>query len=186
MKIFAKAGVIIALGTVLSWGAFEPALANTRLGSKLVTGSAIQAPLGMQVFCLKQPAYCRGGGQSQITMSDDVMALLKRTNSWINHSIRPRHDRSGDVWSINVSSGDCEDYVLTKRATLIEQGLPAGALRIATAYTARGEGHAVLVVRTDKGDFVLDNRKRAVLEWHQTDLRWVSLSSSNPQRWNRV
>ncbi|MCC2653281.1 MAG: transglutaminase family protein cysteine peptidase, partial [Microvirga sp.] len=48
-------------------------------------------------------------------------------------------------------------------------------------------GHAVLMVRTDRGDFILDNKTNAVLPWSDTaydyhkregaeGLVWVSLS----------
>ena len=50
------------------------------------------------------------------------MDTLKSVNNRVNRAIAPRGDRR-DEWAINVSSGDCEDYALTKRAALI-RGLP--------------------------------------------------------------
>ncbi len=45
----------------------------------------------------------------------------------------------------------------------------------------------VLVVKTGKGDLVLDNRFAAIREWNKTGLRWVMIqSSANPARWMQV
>lgn len=177
-------GAALALNSALPAAASrspEEALSVTRLS----TGARTHAPLGLQFFCMKNARYCRGGGAAQIRLTGDVQRILKTVNARVNRAIRPRNDK-GDVWSVNVTSGDCEDYVLTKRARLVESGLPAGALRIATARTRSGEGHAVLVVRTDKGDLVLDNRTPAIKEWNKTGLRWVAMSSADPRRWNAI
>jgi len=91
----------------------------------------------------------------------------------------------GDTWSVDPAYGDCEDYAMTKRSHLIHMGVPASALRIAYVKTSWGEGHAVLVVRTDSGELVLDNLTRAILPIQQTGLRVVSMSGANPSRWVR-
>ena len=169
---------------------------HTTIKDRIVTGSIppvrkirthgkINAPLGLQIFCMKQPNHCRGGGVSQLQMTASLMRTLSRTNAKVNRSIRPRLDKNGDVWSINVKAGDCEDYVLSKRSKLIALGIAASSLRIATAYTRQGIGHAVLVVRTNEGDYVLDNRRRAIKKWHQTGLRGVSLSGANLRNWKK-
>ena len=42
-----------------------------------------------------------------------------------------------------------------------------------------GEGHAVLTVRTDKGDFVLDNLNDAVKPWEATGYRYLKRQATN-------
>ena len=37
----------------------------------------------------------------------------------------------------------------------------------------KGEGHAVMMVRTDRGDFILDNKPNGVLPWHQTGYTFI-------------
>ena len=54
--------------------------------------------------------------------------------------------------------GDCEDYALLKRRMLIEAGWPREALLMTVVRDKRGDGHAVLTVKTDKGEFILDNQ----------------------------
>ncbi len=142
------------------------------------------APLGYQLMCLKTPAECKGGGAASVTATGDIMKTLTSVNSRVNRSISPRNDASADVWSVNVSSGDCEDYALTKRRALIKAGLPASALRIAYVKTRRGEDHAILVVKTSKGDFALDNLHSSVRPLSQTGYRVISASGANPLQWS--
>ena len=54
--------------------------------------------------------------------------------------------------------GDCEDYVLLKRRMLMQAGWPREALLITVVRDKKGDGHAVLTVKTDKGEFILDNQ----------------------------
>jgi predicted transglutaminase-like cysteine proteinase len=143
-----------------------------------------RAPLGYQLMCLKTPAECKGGGSSTVAASAEVMATLKRVNSRVNNAITPRNDSGADVWNANASSGDCEDYVLAKRRALIKAGLPASALRIAYVKTRGGVGHAILVVKTSRGDFVLDNLNRSVRPLSQSGYRIVSMSGANPKSWS--
>lgn len=186
LRITASVGLGLMLSISSTSYGYSLSRADTSVSvQRLAKRGTTKAPLGMMLFCLKEPTHCRGGGASEVRMTAEIKQALKSVNSSVNRSIRPRNDK-GDVWSINVKSGDCEDYALTKRAKLISLGVPAGALRLATARTRSGEGHAVLVVRTDKGDFVLDNRTGRVKEWHKTGLRWVAMASANPKRWNAV
>jgi predicted transglutaminase-like cysteine proteinase len=163
-----------------------PALANTTSGTpQLQTSGSFPAPVGFQIFCLTNPAHCRGGGGSQVRLTENVLDTLKSINNRVNRSISPRGDRR-DEWVVDVSSGDCEDYALTKRAALIRAGLPAGALRIAAATTRSGIGHAVLVVRTDQGDLVLDNLTGTIKPANQTGLNWVAMTSADGRSWKKL
>ena len=54
--------------------------------------------------------------------------------------------------------GDCEDYVLLKRRMLMQAGWPRQALLVTVVRDKQGDGHAVLTVKTDKGEFILDNQ----------------------------
>ena len=164
------AASVVALVTGLA--APGPALARSK------------APLGYQLMCLKTPQECQGGGSRQVKATADVMAILKRVNASVNRSIKPRNDGGADVWSASATAGDCEDYVLAKRRALIKAGIPASSLRIAYVKTKRGEGHAILVVKTSKGDFVLDNLNRSVRPLSQSGYRIISMSGANPKQWS--
>lgn len=115
-------------------------------------------------------------------------ALIEHVNLEINRTIRYRPDPIdmgiADRWRVAVTEGDCEDIALAKRQRLIELGFPAGAMRLAVGHVETGEGHAVLVLRTEGGDVILDNRRDDVVAWNDHDMRWSMIQSAeNPRRW---
>jgi predicted transglutaminase-like cysteine proteinase len=119
------------------------------------------------------------------------MDLLRRVNHSVNLSIVPRAKAYGtnldDGWTIAPASGDCNDYAVTKRRELIENGLPASALRLSATKTASGVGHLVLVVSTTKADIVLDNLSETIRPWQQTDYQWLKIqSATDPRFWNEI
>jgi predicted transglutaminase-like cysteine proteinase len=79
--------------------------------------------------------------------------------------------------------GDCEEYVNIKRKRLVEAGIPRRALRVVVVIDEENAGHAVLMLRTDKGDFILDNKRNAVLAWHQTGYVFIKRESQDRQEW---
>ncbi|WP_239507684.1 transglutaminase-like cysteine peptidase, partial [Enterobacter hormaechei] len=82
-----------------------------------------------------------------------------RINSHVNAAIEPVTDMEQygveEVWTYPISGrGDCEDYVLLKKQMLIRAGLPASALLITVVRDRKGDGHAILTVKTDRGDYI--------------------------------
>jgi predicted transglutaminase-like cysteine proteinase len=139
-------------------------------------------PLAYQVFCRKHARECRGGGSSSVRYNKKLIATLYETNRAVNRKIRYRNDR-GETWSINTPFGDCEDYALTKRSELIRKGVPASSLRMAVVKTRSGIGHAVLVVRTNRGDLVLDNRRSSIRTRGKTGYKYLKMATANPKKW---
>lgn len=181
------AAVMTGLTMAVSLFSTGGAAAYTHMGKvssfDLVTQTAAVTPLSLQYFCAQHRSECAGGGgRGQVTMSPNLMAVLKQINGHVNRTIRPERD-TADVWELNPTSGDCEDYVLTKRSALIRQGVSAGALRIAYTHTRRGEPHAVLVVRTSEGDYVLDNLTNSIKTLRTSGYNIRTMSSPNPTRW---
>ncbi|MCD2178062.1 transglutaminase-like cysteine peptidase [Rhizobium sp. C1] len=151
-------------------------------------------PYAGVVFCMQNPQECATKrtrrSHIEISLNERRFAMLEAVNQSVNGAIRPENDSAeagGDVWSLSPVAGDCEDYAITKRHELIARGWPANTLRMAVVYTAFGEGHMVLVVKTNSGDLVLDNRVQAIRRWDKTGLKWVMIqSSSNPKKWMTV
>lgn len=170
---------LAGLALAISLGAGLPAQASDAFAT--AKGTAVQ-PLAMQYFCAQHPGECRGGGAGQVAMNAELMTLLKTVNVQVNRSIKPRRE-SADTWTLAPEAGDCEDYVITKRAHLIRAGVPAGSLRIAFTHTRRGQPHAVLVVRSSDGDFVLDNLTNSVKSLRMSGYTIRSMSSADPRRW---
>ena len=90
-----------------------------------------------------------------------------------------------EKWSLPTDGyGDCEDYVLLKRKMLMDAGWPREALLITVVRDKLGEGHAVLTVKSDKGEFILDNQNENVVAWTETGYRFVKRQSqSDPNIW---
>ena len=147
-------------------------------------------PFAHVVFCTQSPGECAASsGPDRVDLTIDKKRELMSVNREVNRQINPRNDSAEaiDVWSLAPRSGDCEDYAITKRHALIQQGWPASALRLAVAQTSWGEGHLVLIVRTSKGDMVLDNRTDAIRNWRKTGLRWHMIQSAgNPRIWFNI
>jgi predicted transglutaminase-like cysteine proteinase len=154
------------------------------IAADAVPAFAASAPVGFQVMCIKSPGECRAGGESIIETDTTLLTRLQSVNVAVNRSIKPRRDSGTDVWSVGVTTGDCEDYVLTKRRSLIRAGLPPSALRIASVRARNGAGHAILVVKTTTGDFALDNLHNKVRPLSQTGYRILAMSSADPRVWN--
>jgi predicted transglutaminase-like cysteine proteinase len=114
---------------------------------------------------------------------------MLRINRWVNKSIKPITDLEHwgvvERWSYpDDGQGDCEDYVLLKRKMLMQAGWPREALLVTVVRDQKGDGHAVLTVKTNRGDFILDNQVEEVLLWSETSYRFVKRQSqSDPNVW---
>jgi len=164
--------------------------ANERLIYASV-GDTSRAPIGWVDFCADNPKDCSAGPTQprDIVMTQAAWKDLVRVNRWVNETIRPMTDQEHwgviERWSYPTDGyGDCEDYVLLKRKMLIEAGWPREALLITVVRDKKGDGHAVLTVKSDKGEFVLDNQNENVLAWTDTGYRFVKRQSqSDPNLW---
>jgi predicted transglutaminase-like cysteine proteinase len=150
--------------------------------SAVVASSAVRPPIGMQLFCLKNPDQCQQSPQKSIELTPALLRTLNATNRAVNRAITARAD-FGDTWEIDGPYGDCEDYALTKRAELMDKGIPSGSLVMAYTRTRSGEGHAVLLVRTTEGDLVLDNLYLSIKPLQDTGYRIISRSNPNSLYW---
>lgn len=154
-------------------------------------GDVSRPPIGWVEFCTENPRECATSPSAprDVVLSPKAWRDLVRINKWVNETIRPVTDLEHwgvvEKWSYpDDGKGDCEDYVLLKRRMLIQAGWPREALLITVVREKKGDGHAVLTVKTDKGDFVLDNQVQDILLWHETSYRFVKRQSqSDPNVW---
>ncbi|MBP1862313.1 transglutaminase-like cysteine peptidase [Rhizobium herbae] len=129
------------------------------LASALLSLVKAAEPIAFSLYCMEHIDECPTKGPRSVRYSATLMQLVSKVQTQVNSEITPRRE-TVDVWSADVSSGDCDDYVMTKRRRLIRAGIPATAMRVAVSRRF-GEGHVVLIVNTDKGEIVLDNLRRA-------------------------
>ncbi len=147
-------------------------------------GGATSVPYGWVEFCQRYRTECdnAGGLPRNIDLSAKSLREIERINRWVNKNIESVSDM--DHWGVidqwdypSDGKGDCEDYVLLKRKLLAEQGFPMQALLVTVVKDKNNEGHAVLTLRTDHGDYVLDNMNDEVKGWKQTGYRFVKRQS---------
>jgi predicted transglutaminase-like cysteine proteinase len=149
-------------------------------------------PVGYLDFCRSFPGECRSSGDEEaVRLTEATWRSLNEINMAVNRTIVPATDivfyGSEELWTLPGGYGDCEDYVLLKRKRLVESGWPTGSLLVTVVFDEVGDGHAVLLVRTDRGDFVLDNKTDAISAWYDTAYRFVKRQSvSDPNRWVSV
>lgn len=109
-------------------------------------------------------------------------------NLEVNNSVKYRRDidlyQKPEHWAPAILEGDCEDYALAKRQKLLDLGYDVKYLRLATCWTPFGEYHAVLVVTTDKGDYVLDNNHREPKSRQSLNYKWDKIQQG--KKWYKV
>ncbi len=152
--------------------------------SFLIVGIQTSVPFGWVDFCFRYNGEC----ETPITQAVDVVLkgetfqTIERINAQVNTTIKAVSDIDHwhvvDRWDYPTDgAGDCEDYALLKRKLLVEAGFPRQALLMTIVKDQNGEGHAVLTVRTNRGDLILDNLRADVKMWTETGYRFVKRQS---------
>ena len=166
-------------------------LAAEERGRFIRAGLPTLSPMGWVDFCYRNEAECTGGplGAQVLEATAVNLSLIERTNLLVNKQIVPKADADHwnvvDRWDLPMDGyGDCEDYALLKRKLLMEAGVPRRALLMTIVRDQMDEGHAVLAVRTTRGDLILDNMTDEVKAWSRTPYRYVKQQSQeDPNVW---
>jgi len=151
-------------------------------------------PYGWADFCRRNAGECDVGplAPSDIDPTPKAMIEIERVDKWVNAQFKPVSDREHwgviDQWDYPLDGkGDCEDYALFKRKILIGEGFPRQALLMTVVKDEHNEGHAVLTVKTNAGDFILDNMNDEMKPWNRTGYRFVKRQSQNDQNvWQQI
>jgi len=168
--------------------------AGTIAGNELLyisTGDSTRPPIGWVEFCADLPKECdtRPSAARDVVLSARTWKELVRINKWVNEAIKPMTDLEHygvvEKWAYpDDGYGDCEDYVLLKRRMLMQLGWPREALLITVVREKSGDGHAVLTVKTSRGEFILDNQNEAIVLWSDSGYQFVKRQSqSDPNAW---
>ncbi len=151
----------------------------------MVTGGLTSQPIGHYEFCRANPAECsiRSRNTQPEKMTGASWRRIVSVNTAVNAAVRPMNDfdiyGKDEVWAYPHGAGDCEDYVLEKRRILMGKGMSPANLLITVVRKPDGEGHAVLTVRTNKGDFILDNLTDSVRQWDKTGYRYLKRQATD-------
>lgn len=187
MATFIKAGLAAGAMLIAMIGSGQATPLNTT-----VLGNA-SPPIGAYQFCKEMPADCTNpaGDEGELVLTEERWKTILKINYQVNSTITPMTDKEiygvEERWAYPRTVGDCEDYALLKRKMLIDAGFSPSDLLMTVVLQPNGEGHAVLTVRTDRGDFVLDNMRNKVMLWADTEYTFLKRqSSADPTRWVKL
>lgn len=185
MQIVLQAGLFVL--TIVS----HAAAAQSPSAFFVPLGGPASVPYGWLDFCQRYAGECEGGpfDPLDINLTPKAMKDIKRVNRWVNSHVQAVADIEHwgviDRWDYPADGkGDCEDYALLKRKILIGEGYPRQALLLTVVKDENNEGHAVLTVKTNTGEFILDNMTGEVKLWNRTGYRFVKRQSqTSPNDW---
>lgn len=168
--------------------------ASAPRASNAAVTDVTSVPYGWVDFCNRYAGECDGPAlePEDIALTPKAAKDLDRINRSVNASVTAVTDMDHwgvvDRWDYPLDGkGDCEDYALEKRRLLIKAGYPRQALLMTVVKDHAGEGHAVLTVKTSRGEFVLDNMVDAMLPWDATGYRFVKRQSQeDPNVWRGI
>ena len=147
-----------------------------------VTGPT-SIPVGASDFCRRDRDACRPNAHvvEVETLTQASWTQLTSVNDNVNASVVPETDEdlyhTAEYWTYPDGRGDCEDIALEKQRQLINDGWDPSTLLMPVERERDGNGHAVLMVRTDRGDLILDNQNGKVLLWNDTNYEYVKRQS---------
>lgn len=173
--------IVSAIATAAVIAVISPAAVNA--AGAMRTGGLTSQPIGHYDFCRVYRDECDRitGSTAPLQLDPVSWNTILNVNSTVNMVIKPESDLDiygkEEVWTYPDQAGDCEDYVLLKRQLLINEGFSASDLLITVVRKPDGEGHAVLTVRTNRGDFVLDNLTSKVMLWKDTPYTYLKRQS---------
>jgi predicted transglutaminase-like cysteine proteinase len=192
-KRSAVAGVVLAsIAGLLAWPTASAAQERGQERSPFIAvGDVTRPPAGWVQFCVEYDPECKTNPlvPRDVVLSTRTWKELERINHFVNTRVTPMTDM--DHWGVverwnypDDGYGDCEDYALQKRKMLMQAGWPRQALLMTVVRDRNGDGHAVLTVKTDKGEFILDNEVDEILPWSDTGYHFVKRQSqSDPNVW---
>src|ERR1700733_7469200 len=188
--IAARRAVISAIVVLSCWftgcGSAGAAALYASLGERTPT-----PPIGWVQFCQTYQSECNTTPlpPRDVVLNDKAWNDLKAVNDRVNRTIKPVTDMDhyGVIqwWRYpDDGSGPCHSYALLKRRLLMQAGWPRQALLMTIVHEADGEGHAVLTVKTDRGEFILDNLNDDILLWSATSYHYYKRQSQDdPNVW---
>lgn len=195
LKTIKSSSVYILFGLV-SGGFIMPAAAAQPVQVAMATPMQVEgvtkSPVGWVDFCRDGHASdCDVKALKPVKMKmtqarlNELDAINRSANTTVQPMTDLEHYGVEEKWAYpDDGKGDCEDYVLLKRRELIEAGWPRQALLITVVRDLKGDGHAVLTVVTDRGDYALDNQADEIKPWFDTGYTFIKRQSqADPNTW---
>jgi predicted transglutaminase-like cysteine proteinase len=184
--------IVLAIVVLLGGGGELKAENFPPAANAAVVGDVALIPYGWMDFCQRQPQECDQPvlPPREINLTKATWKLLDGVNREVNAFIIPvsNMDHWGtmlDHWDYPTDGkGDCKIFALFKRKLLLDAGFPRQALLMTIVKDQEGQGHAILTVKTDRGDFILDNLTDEIRPWTATGYRFIKRQSQqDPNVW---
>ncbi len=120
----------------------------------------------------------------------NIKTMATKVNQMMNkkrYILDQRNWGRSDYWATPVEfmarGGDCEDFAIAKYSALRALGVPESRLRLAIVQdTVKNIPHAVLVVYTEKGPYILDNQIKTLIDASSKG-RYRPIYSINRSAW---
>ncbi|MDO1584485.1 transglutaminase-like cysteine peptidase [Rhizobium oryzicola] len=197
MSISKIASILFGLSAVLVIATTQAIAARTPKDTHFAaTDQQTSIPIGWVLYCQAQPADCHAPQPKTeaLTLDDHRWNVLQRINLLVNHQIAGLSDEDhyhiaakgiANWWTYpDDGKGNCNDYVILKKRLLVEAGLDSSALLLTVVLDHEQAGHLVLMVRTDRGDIILDNMTDDIVYWNETGYTFLKRQTAeNPNRW---
>lgn len=201
-KMQSLSALIVISGIVLGLGMANDAVSLTSTpmvlnNQKLISinkstfarvGYETNIPPGWVGFCFRNMSECNNEDVKSVDITLDMNSLKKisEINEKVNREISQANDieiwGKVDHWDYpRNGKGDCEDFALLKRKLLIRAGFPRQALLITIVRQESGNLHSVLTVKTDKGEYILDNLVDDIKPWTSMSYHLVKRQSQENQ-----
>lgn len=182
--------VVFVSAIVLALIAFLPSAYAAPASAFTEVAGPASIPVGHAEFCKTHRDDCQPNARvvDAVVLTEALWTQLLAVNAQVNGTVIPETDEDlykvAEYWTYPDGYGDCEDIALEKRRELIASGWPVSTLLMTVVREANGNGHAVLTVRTDRGDLVLDNQEGLVELWSETPYHFVKRQSqANSGQW---
>lgn len=171
--------LLVAAMALATWADLSQA------GTFLPSQGRISAPKAAAALCSTYRWACSSSSEARSPEIEQISAVNRKVNrSTREISDADQYSRE-DYWSLpSRRGGDCEDFALLKKRKLISMGFAPDRLLISTVLDRTGRAHAVLIARTDRGDFVVDNLVDTIKPWNRTGYTFLRMQDpSAPNRW---
>lgn len=192
MRLFPSRAGKFAASAIMTLSMVFASSVVAQANSSIRAGGVTSQPAGHYHYCNRGGRHCGGHRDAgPAKMTNAKWSTLKSVNVRVNRSIKPMSDMQSrgvaEYWSNGGRSGDCEDYALKKRSILLSKGFKPSQLPLVKTRLRNGEAHIVLVVRTNQGDFVMDNLRNDVRPYKKTGYRFLKMqSASNSSTWVNI
>lgn len=142
-------------------------------------------------FCARTPEFCDLSGPTSVAYTASIAQALKSVNATANARLLCEQSDmelfgTEEFWTYPFDgAGDCEDAAIFKREELVVLGVPRGAMTLAIVHhKIRLNAHAVLLVETSAGTFLLNSVRDDVLIWHEAPYNFEARERPDG-RWDR-